>query len=49
MHIVMKITKLEFSDERLAGNGQQKVKSMDFEIEILPDGKIPLSKSIVRK
>lgn len=49
MRLVMKITKLEFSEERLAGSGQPKVKAMDFEIDVIPDKKVPLSGVITRR
>lgn len=49
MHLIMKITKLEFSEEHLAGNGQPKVKALDFEIEIIPDKKVPIAGTITIK
>ncbi|WP_285577379.1 hypothetical protein [Geothrix limicola] len=49
MNIVLKITKLEFSEERDPASKEQKVKALNFEIDIQSDGKIPISQPFSRK
>lgn len=49
MTIVLKITKLEFSEERDPASKEQKVKTLNFDLDIRPDAKVPISQPFSRK
>jgi len=49
MNMVLKISKLEFSDERDPASKEQKVRTLNFELDIRPDAKIPISQPFSRK